>query len=513
MADNPQPWPADRVERRPLAALVPYARNARTHSDEQIAQIAASIREWGFTVPVLVDEGGTIIAGHGRVLAASRLGLGEVPVMVARGWSEAQKRAYAIADNKLTENGGWDDALLKIEFADLESLGFDLPLMGFSEADLADLTNSNGEASELPHNVDDIPDKPEHPITRPGDVWQLGRHRLICGDCRDPSIVARAVDGVMINLAFTSPPYAVQRSYDVDSGFRPIKPDDYVEWFAPVAANVANHLVDDGSWFINIKPSADGMDTELYVFDLVLAHVRQWGWHFATEFCWERNGVPKGVTQRFKNQFEPVYQFARNRWKMRPDTVRHQSDNVPTAGGPGSGNTSGADFQGGSREEGIGGTFGAVKKRRNGTSVTMSRLQGENVGPGEYIGPGLAYPGNRLPTFATTHEATGHTAAFPVGLPRFFCLAYTDADDVVFDPFVGSGSTLIAAAHSNRTGVGCELSPAYCDITIARYRKQFADDRVMLADDGRSFDEIAVERGIHENRTPADADPSALAAG
>jgi hypothetical protein len=129
-------WPADSVERRHLAALVPYARNARTHSDEQIGQIAASIREWGFTVPVLVDEGGTIIAGHGRVLAASRLGLGEVPVMVARGWSEAQKRAYTIADNKLTENGGWDDALLKIEVADLESLGFDATLMGFSADDI-----------------------------------------------------------------------------------------------------------------------------------------------------------------------------------------------------------------------------------------------------------------------------------------------------------------------------------------------------------------------------------------
>jgi hypothetical protein len=136
-------WPADVVERRSIAALAPYARNPRTHSDEQVAQIAASIREWGWTVPVLVDEAGTIIAGHGRVLAASRSGIVDVPIMVARGWSEAQKRAYTIADNKLTDNGGWDDALLKIEVADLESLGFDLPLMGFSEAELAQLTNSN----------------------------------------------------------------------------------------------------------------------------------------------------------------------------------------------------------------------------------------------------------------------------------------------------------------------------------------------------------------------------------
>src|SRR4029077_12042689 len=109
------PWPADKVERQPIAALVPYARNSRTHSPEQVAQIAASIREWGWTVPVLVDEGGGIIAGHGRVLAAHQLGVTEVPVMVARGWSKAQKQAYVLADNKLTLNAGWDDALLRIE--------------------------------------------------------------------------------------------------------------------------------------------------------------------------------------------------------------------------------------------------------------------------------------------------------------------------------------------------------------------------------------------------------------
>src|SRR6516165_9746557 len=108
-------WPAYQIERRPLAALVPYARNARTHSDGQIGQIAASIREWGWTMPVLIDEAGTIIAGRGRVLAAARLGIDQVPVLIARGWSEAQKRAYVIADNKLTDNAGWDEALLRLE--------------------------------------------------------------------------------------------------------------------------------------------------------------------------------------------------------------------------------------------------------------------------------------------------------------------------------------------------------------------------------------------------------------
>src|SRR3954469_4368202 len=130
-------WPADKVERWPMTRLVPYARNARTHSAEQIDQIAASIREWGWTTPVLVAEDCTIIAGHGRVLGAKNLGLTDAPVMVARGWSKAQIKAYALADNKLALNAGWDEALLALEIADLQDLGFDLPLVGFTEAEIA----------------------------------------------------------------------------------------------------------------------------------------------------------------------------------------------------------------------------------------------------------------------------------------------------------------------------------------------------------------------------------------
>jgi ParB-like chromosome segregation protein Spo0J len=129
-------WPADSVERRPVSALVPYARNSRTHSDAQVAQIAASIREWGWTTPVLVDEDGTIIAGHGRVLAAQKLGIDEVPCMVARGWTEAQRRAYVIADNKLALNAGWDDEMLRVELGELRDLDFDLDLTGFGEEEL-----------------------------------------------------------------------------------------------------------------------------------------------------------------------------------------------------------------------------------------------------------------------------------------------------------------------------------------------------------------------------------------
>lgn len=149
-------WPADKVERRPVEALIPYARNARTHSDEQVAQIAASIREWGWTVPVLVDEAGGIIAGHGRVMAARKLGMAEVPVMVASGWSEAQKRAYVLADNKLALNAGWDTAMLAGELKGLE--GFDLSLIGFNAGELAamfDVPNFAPNSSTKEINPDD----------------------------------------------------------------------------------------------------------------------------------------------------------------------------------------------------------------------------------------------------------------------------------------------------------------------------------------------------------------------
>ena len=133
---DPKRWPADSVERRRIDSLIPYARNSRTHSDEQVAQIAASMREWGWTNPVLIDEDGGIIAGHGRILAARKLGLAEAPVMVAKGWSEAQKRAYVIADNKLALNAGWDSELLRLEIHALDESGFDLANLGFSGSEL-----------------------------------------------------------------------------------------------------------------------------------------------------------------------------------------------------------------------------------------------------------------------------------------------------------------------------------------------------------------------------------------
>lgn len=194
-------WPADKVERRKVADLTPYARNSRTHSDEQVAQIAASIKEWGWTVPVLIEPDGGIIAGHGRVMAAQRLGITEVPCMIADGWSEGQKRAYIIADNKLALNAGWDDEMLRVEFAELGEMGFDLGLTGFGEMELGALLADKTEGLTDP---DAVPDAPEQPVTVEGDVWLLGRHRLMCGSSTEAAAQSH-MSGC--DLVCTDPPY------------------------------------------------------------------------------------------------------------------------------------------------------------------------------------------------------------------------------------------------------------------------------------------------------------------
>ena len=199
--------PADKVEQWPIDKLVPYAKNSRTHSEEQIAQLAASIKEWGFTSAVLVDEEGGIIAGHGRVMAARKLGMESLPVMVAAGWTDAQKRAYVIADNKLALNAGWDNDLLALELGELGDLGFDVELTGFTPDEIQALMPV--DLNEGLTDPDDAPAPPENPITRPGDVWILGKHRVMCGDSTSVDDLGKLSEGQLADMWLTDPPYNV----------------------------------------------------------------------------------------------------------------------------------------------------------------------------------------------------------------------------------------------------------------------------------------------------------------
>jgi hypothetical protein len=275
---------AQRIEHWKLAELTPYSRNPRRHSDAQVAQIAGSILAFGFNAPILVDARGGIIAGHGRYLAALKLGLETVPVIILDHLSEIEKRAYLLADNKLADLSGWEDERLASELAELRDAEIDLGGLGFSDDELrvllADAELPDADVAEEA----EIPEPPAEPVTLAGDIWCIAGHRLICGDCRDRGIVNRLFDGVKANLVITSPPYATQREYDPSSGFTPVPPDKYADWFHAVAANIAAVLAPDGSYLLNIKEHAEGGQRSLYVKDLVVAHVRQWGWWFIDDF-------------------------------------------------------------------------------------------------------------------------------------------------------------------------------------------------------------------------------------
>lgn len=196
------------VEYKQTAGLIPYARNARTHSEVQITQIASSIKEFGFINPVIIEPDGGIIAGHGRVLAAQLLQLERVPTISVAYLSEPQKRAYILADNKLAMNAGWDDELLRIELDELQSLGFDLEMIGFDAAELGDILASIDSVHGLIDD-DDAPAVQSNPVSKPGDLWILGNHRLLCGDSTVMTDLERLCDGRLVDMWLTDPPYNV----------------------------------------------------------------------------------------------------------------------------------------------------------------------------------------------------------------------------------------------------------------------------------------------------------------
>lgn len=206
------------IDYLPTADLLPYAMNSRIHSEDQVAQIAASIKEFGFTNPILIDDAAGIIAGHGRVMAAKKLKLPEVPTITLEGLTEAQKKAYVIADNKLALNAGWDTEALTAELRRLQELEFDLDLIGFDSDELAQLLEP--KQVEGLTDEDDVPDVPETPKTVEGDIWVLGNHRLMCGDSTSIDAVDKLMDGARADMVFTDPPYGIAYSSDKFDGNR-----------------------------------------------------------------------------------------------------------------------------------------------------------------------------------------------------------------------------------------------------------------------------------------------------
>ena len=232
----------NQIELLLVSSLIPYARNSRTHSDEQVTQIAASIREFGFTNPVLIDSNGTIIAGHGRVMAAKKVGLTEVPCLRLKHLSPSQIRAYVIADNKLALNAGWDDEMLKAELLTLQEEGFNTDLTGFSDDELNALLNS--EIIEGQTDPDEIPEPPVEPITKLGDIWILGNHRIMCGDSTVVTHVERLMAGQKASLMHADPPYGMGKASDGvinDNLYNEDLDNFQMEWWATLRSFLFNN--------------------------------------------------------------------------------------------------------------------------------------------------------------------------------------------------------------------------------------------------------------------------------
>ncbi|MCK5445009.1 MAG: site-specific DNA-methyltransferase [Rhodospirillaceae bacterium] len=288
----------------PLEDLIPYASNSRTHSDEQVAQIAASISEFGFNNPVLIDEAGGIIAGHGRVLAARKLGLTDIPTIRLTHLTENQRKAYVIADNKLALNAGWDMGVLQLEMQALDSEGFDLSLLGFDETELISIFATETEGLTDP---DEIPYLPDTPVSQLGDVWLLGEHRLMCGDSTDTTNVAALLEGREADMVFTDPPWnvnygAVEKGNAQGYKVRTIlndsmTADDWVKFCADVAVSLRSATKPGAPLYCVMSAQ------EWPVIDKAL---RLAGFHWSSSIIWAKDTL---VLSRkdYHTQYEPIW--------------------------------------------------------------------------------------------------------------------------------------------------------------------------------------------------------------
>ena len=295
-------WLADKIEQWPTAKLLPYARNARTHSEEQVAQIAASIAEFGFTNPILAGSDGIIVAGHGRLAAAQKLGLEIVPVVVLDHLTPTQRRALVIADNRIAENAGWDDAMLRIELEALMGEGFDLDITGFDADALAELIAGDEPDNEGQTDEDAVPEFSETPIARPGDVWIMGPHRLLCGDATVAEDYDRLMQGDTADMVFTDPPYNVNYANSAKDKMRgkdrAILNDNLGDGFYNFLLAALTQMVAHCRGGIYVAMSSSELD-------VLQAAFRAAGGKWSTFIIWAKNTFTLGRAD-YQRQYEPI---------------------------------------------------------------------------------------------------------------------------------------------------------------------------------------------------------------
>ena len=426
-----------KIAYRKVGDLKPYAGNARTHSDKQIAQIAASIRQFGFTNPVLIDDADGIVAGHGRVAASRQLGITEVPVIELAHLSEAERRAYVIADNRLAELAGWDRDILAIELQALSELDldFDLEITGFETAEL-DLLLDGPDADEADPD-DDISDIEIGPaVTRPGDIWLLGEHRLICGDAQKPEIYAALMKSDRARAVFTDPPYNVKigghvcgsgaiqhREFAMASGEMDVA--GFTAFLENALGAMANVSVDGAIHFVcmdwrhmpELQAAGDKIYSELK--NLVV---------------WKKSNGGMGTFYRSQHELVFVYKVG---------TAPHTN------------------------------TFGLGDTGRYRTNV-------------------WDYPG--VNSFgANQKDLALHPTVKPVALVADAIKDVTKRGEIVLDGFGGSGTTLLAAERTGRIARLVELDPLYCDVICRRY-EAITGQRALLDGTDQIFNNVAIDR-------------------
>ena len=476
------PWMAAKIVLRPVAELRAHPGNARVHSATQIEQIKASMLAFGFTNPLLVDEQGVLIAGHGRLEAALALGIARVPVIVLKHLSAAQKEALRLADNRIAENATWDQALLRDALASVQAAEIDAAALGFSADELstilaaadAAVSDSDGPAEEQPdsasgntasaaHAADDAepdpadaePEAPRQAVTRPGDLWLLGEHRLLCGDSTDAASVTRMMADDRAALLFTSPPYGSQREYTTGGV------SDWDALMQGVFRHLPTALRDDAQVLVNLGLIHRDGEWVPY-WRGWLDWMRGQGWRRFALYAWDQGpGLPGDWNGRLAPAFELVFHLNR--------TARQANKIVACkwAGDP----------------------LHMTGLRRADGTMSGCTHDGRPIQP-------FRVPDSVLRI--TRHKARGieteHPAVFPVALPEFLMRAYTDEGEAVFEPFSGSGTTILAGQRTGRRVRAIELAPQYVDLAIARWRMLHPDLPVMLAGDGREYDAVAAER-------------------
>lgn len=449
-----------KIQYRPLKELIPNPQNARTHSATQIAKLIGLLGEYGWTNSILV-AGNDILAGHGRQLAA--LAMAEQGIPIPRNpdpWqaptvdlshlNPAQRKAYILADNRSALDAGWDESLLRIELGELATMGFDTALTGF---DLGEIDQIFATPRAGRGDPDELPAVPATPTTRPGDVWVMGDHRLICGNAGDSETIDALTLGAEAALCFTSPPYAGQRRYGGKEGGNWDRMMQDVFGILPVAA--------DAQVLVNLGLVHEDHEWQPYWADWI-AWMRTAGWRRFGWYVWDQGpGLPGDWRGRLPPSHEFIFHFNRE-----PARVR-KTKNAKHAGEMSKGMLrSGENTFTGLRAKGA---TPIQPTRKPDSVIRVTRHKGS-------LGKGIDHP-----------------AVFPVGLPAEIIPMFTGLGDVVLDPFCGSGSTILAAESLDRACYAVELEPKYCDVAVIRWQR-FRGAAAALEATGETFDQAQAQR-------------------